>query len=29
MQKKLNWKALFKKKFNNRATLLNLITETK
>ena len=25
MPKKLNWKALFKKKFNNRATLLNLI----
>ena len=25
MPKKLNWKALFKKKFNNRATLLNFI----
>ena len=25
MPKKLNWKALFKKKFNKRATLLNFI----
>jgi hypothetical protein len=25
LPKKLNWKTLFKKKFNNRATLLNFI----